>query len=272
MPIYSFNTLAELTAYITNNIKANGNEDITGQRHQDVLISTAWSLFNIMSAVPPSVVNQFPAWDSGTVYEGGQEKIVVHNGKLWLFVSATNSIGTTPGTNTLVWLEFSAASLAHFRNQDTYLAFGTPDQVSAAALRALLSAPTPTLANVLASGLATGGYRMQVDRPVNEVPYSQPANGTVVIDPQRSPRQQLTVTGNITLDYSAITGSTQFSLELWNGGGVGSHTVSWASLRWTKGTNVVIPAALPTSSLYLLDVVSWNGKLHIKSVQDLMYV
>lgn len=143
MPIYSFSTLPELTAYILANIKANGNEEITGQLHQDVLISTAWSLFAMANAIPPSSVNQFPEWGADTTYEGGQEIIVRHGGKLFLFISDTNSIGTTPGTNALVWQDISAASLAHFRNRDEYLDHGGPHQVSAQQIHELLNGGGP---------------------------------------------------------------------------------------------------------------------------------
>lgn len=139
---FAFNTLNELLTYLQAEIAPNGNQEITGQRHQDVVVTIAQSLVNIVASIPPTTVNQFPPYDADHVYAGGVEVIVRSANKLWLFVSADDQVGVTPGTNGLVWQEISAAQLAHFRNQDTHLGQGTPSQVSAVELRALLDRET----------------------------------------------------------------------------------------------------------------------------------
>lgn len=140
MPTYSFDTLNDLLTYLQAQIGPNGDQEITGQRHQDVVVTIAQSLVQIVSSIPPTTVNQFPPYNAATVYTGGLEVVVRHAGKLWLFVSSTNQLAVTPGTNGLVWQELTAVQLAHFRNQDQMLDQGGPNQVTAAELKALLDA------------------------------------------------------------------------------------------------------------------------------------
>lgn len=131
MPATVFTNPNDLITFIVDNIQTNGAEEITGQVHQDVDLSIVLSLLWQFNVIPPQVLAGFPAWDSLTTYTGGIETIVKHDDKLWLFVSATDNLGTEPGTNSLVWQEISALTLAHFRNQDQYLDFGGPYQRSA---------------------------------------------------------------------------------------------------------------------------------------------
>lgn len=140
MPPPVFNTANALLSHIMAQIAPNGNEEITGQRHQDVLVTLVNSLITILSGVPGQTVNDFPAWDSTATYAGGVEVVVRHNGSLWLMVSGTNSLGTEPGSNGLVWQNISAVQLAHFRNRDVYLDQGGPNEVTALALKRLLAA------------------------------------------------------------------------------------------------------------------------------------
>lgn len=139
MPVTVFNTISELNAYIAANIAANGTNAITGPVAQEVLQSVTLSLLNIVNSLPGSTVNEFEPWDGGTTYTGGDEVVVRHNDQLWLFVSGSDSIGTEPGTNGLVWQPINAVQLAHFRNQDQYLDFGGSNQVSALELRRMLA-------------------------------------------------------------------------------------------------------------------------------------
>lgn len=141
MPTFTFATLNELTAYLQSQIASNGTQNITGQKHQDVVVTIAQSLVNIISSVPPTTVNQFPTYDVEQVYAGGVEIIVRHSNKLYLFVSGSDQVGVTPGTNALVWQEVSAAQLAHFQNRDQYLDEGGSHQVSAEELYNLIHQP-----------------------------------------------------------------------------------------------------------------------------------
>lgn len=135
MPVTVFTNINDLVAAIQAAIAPNGTENITGQVHQDILVSAALSLNSIINNIPPSVLNGFSAWNAGTTYTGGSEVVVRHNSKLWLFVSSTNNTGTEPGTNSTKWAEISALTLAHFRNQDTHLAQGGANEVTAQAIR-----------------------------------------------------------------------------------------------------------------------------------------
>lgn len=139
MPVTIYTTISELNAYVASQIAANGNNAITGPIAQEVLQSITLSLLEIVNSLPGQTVNAFDPWDGGTTYTGGQEVVVKHDNKLWLFVSGSNSLGTEPGTNGLVWQQINAVQLAHFRNQDQFLDQGGPNQVSAFQLRRLLS-------------------------------------------------------------------------------------------------------------------------------------
>lgn len=168
MPVTVYSTISELLAYVQSNIAPNGTQAITGQKHQDVMLSVVQSLVNILGQVPPVTTNDFPAWSGATTYTGGSEVVVKNANKLWLFVSASDVVGTEPGTNGLVWQELSAVQLAHFRNMDQYLDQGGPNEVSALAIKRALSArnawrvPVNAVAPAPAGGEAIG-YRYAVD-------------------------------------------------------------------------------------------------------------
>ena len=141
MPV--FNDISLLLSYMYARINSNGTQAITGAVHRDVMESTILSLFEIMFLIPDESANDFPPWDAEEVYDGGTELVVRHNGYLWLFIKATDSLAQEPGTNTAIWQQLSALSLSHFRNRDQYLDEGGPYQVSAQELYMLLNAPPP---------------------------------------------------------------------------------------------------------------------------------
>lgn len=168
MPVTVYSTISELLAYVQSNIAPNGTQAITGQKHQDVMLSVVQSLVTILGQVPPATSNDFPAWSGATTYTGGSEVVVKHANKLWLFVSASDVVGTEPGTNGLVWQELSAVQLAHFRNKDQFLDQGGPNEVSALAIKRALSARSAWRApvNAIAAGPWGGeelGYRYAID-------------------------------------------------------------------------------------------------------------
>lgn len=156
MATFTFNTLNELLAYLQTEIGPNGTQAITGQRHQDAVLTMAQSLVNIIASVPPSTVNQFPPYDADEVYGGGVEVVVRHANKLWLFVHASNQVGVTPGSNGLVWQGVSASELAHIRDRDQYLDFGGPNEVSASALRSLLGQQSKWISPVHSWNVVSG--------------------------------------------------------------------------------------------------------------------
>lgn len=148
MPTYTFTSLNELLAYLQTEIAPNGNQEITGQRHQDVVLTMAQSLVAIASNVPPSTINQFPPYEAGTTYTGGVEVVVRHGSKLWIFISPDNQEGVEPGSNGLVWRGISAAELSHLPDHDQYLDRDGPNEVSAVQLRALVGSQAKWLAPV----------------------------------------------------------------------------------------------------------------------------
>jgi hypothetical protein len=138
MPWTLYPSIPLLANSITDRIKANGAEEITGQVHQNVLLDLLYNVLAWVMTVDPSLLNAFNPWDAGFTYTGGEELVVTHEGKLWLFVSPSNDLATEPGTNSSVWKELSALQLAHFQGTDQYLDQGGPSQVSALDLYNLL--------------------------------------------------------------------------------------------------------------------------------------
>jgi hypothetical protein len=54
-----------------------------------------------------------PAYDSATIYTGGETVYVSYGNLAWEFVSETNRSGVTPGTNDAVWLKAPISKFAH---------------------------------------------------------------------------------------------------------------------------------------------------------------
>ena len=186
MPVY-FTTPTALVNYVQEQIGPNGTEAITGQIHQDVLVSIIISMINIMATIPDQTVYDFPEWESSVTYPGGTEIIVRHNGKLYLFLKDTDSFNQVPGTTGLVWQEINAIQLAHFRNKDVYLAEGTADQCSAQELRRLLDsakfwqAPVDALA-ADPGGAQPDGTVMIVDTPATGAFAGQENNVATMVN------------------------------------------------------------------------------------------
>ncbi len=134
-------TLNLLISNVQQTITTNGNKEITGAVHRLTLINIIEGLRTILIEPEDYLLNQFPAYDPNTTYEGGQEYVVSHDGKLWAFVSENDEQGVAPGTTINIWYPISALSLAHRRNKDAYLDFGGENQVGAAEIRQHLDNP-----------------------------------------------------------------------------------------------------------------------------------
>lgn len=170
MAVTIYDNVSDLVTDLVNKIGPNGTQAITGQVHQDAMLTAVLSLVNIMASLPGSTVSSFPIWDAAATYVGGSEVVVRHANKLWLFVSGSDSLGVQPGTDAGVWVEISAVALAHFRNRDQYLDFGGASQVSAQELRTHLDGMAETrwlrpVDNVLPApeGTEEVGARLLVD-------------------------------------------------------------------------------------------------------------
>lgn len=75
-------------------------------------------------------------YNPATTYTG--TTYVTYGGNLWVHVTSSSS-GVTPGTNPAVWSLTSVGALSHAQNTDTYLAYGTANEVSASAIKAFFN-------------------------------------------------------------------------------------------------------------------------------------
>lgn len=80
-------------------------------------------------------------YDAGTSYEVANppsKRYAMYNNILWKFIGASPATGVTPGTDATKWEKTYCAELAHFVGEDSVLASGTADEVTAADLRIFL--------------------------------------------------------------------------------------------------------------------------------------
>ena len=92
-------------------------------------------------------------YNAGTTYVGGKTYVVGYGSKAWLFISSTDQTGVTPGTNSAVWEEVNPNALTHQQNTDTYLGYGTSNEVSASEIRNYLNAVSAPVALIHADFL-----------------------------------------------------------------------------------------------------------------------
>lgn len=83
----------------------------------------------------------FTPYDNSTEYSNVAPDYVSFDGNIWEYVSAIPQSGITPGSDASVWQIASLGIFSHERNKDQYLDFGGANQVSAADLYLLLTAP-----------------------------------------------------------------------------------------------------------------------------------
>ena len=94
-------------------------------------------IYDSLYALENPDVTLFEAYDSGTSYESGD--YVSYSGNIWRFINAIPATGVTPGTDPLTWELASIGEFAHQQNHDTYLDFGGPNEISAAAIVAFIN-------------------------------------------------------------------------------------------------------------------------------------
>lgn len=128
-------TINDILAQIGNDLPSNNEGLITAEILRNVLTPLVMGVYDSLAAPNDVVLAQFPLYNNKTIYTGGEEVIVRYNDQLWLFVSTTDKEGVDPGTNPLVWNQFSLLALAHSQNKDTHLSLGQPHGVSALELR-----------------------------------------------------------------------------------------------------------------------------------------
>ena len=97
-------------------------------------------------------------YDAGTSYEVANppsKRYAMYNNILWKFIGASPATGVTPGTDATKWEKTYCAELAHFVGEDTLLASGTADEVTAAEIRAYLDATQEVTLALSAADLKT---------------------------------------------------------------------------------------------------------------------
>lgn len=105
-------------------------DELTWEELDDNMIAAFREIKALKNAI------NFPAYAGGASYAPG--KFVRHQSKLWKQISGADTF-VAPGSDPLIWREASIAELVNYSNQDTKLAEGTADEVSAATLKTALS-------------------------------------------------------------------------------------------------------------------------------------
>lgn len=110
-------------------------------------------------------------YNAGTTYTGTM--YVSYAGNIYVHISGTPTTGVTPGTNPAKWELSSVGALMHVRNQDTHLAYGTSDEVSAADLRVLLDTQYISVTTSRFETLiSTSSFSENSIYAINDFPYS----------------------------------------------------------------------------------------------------
>lgn len=128
-------TINQLVTLIGDNITTNGQQEITGAVHRNVLEQIVTLFGGLLESPDPATMALFPAWSNTFTYVVGTDYIVRYDDKLWDFVKTTDSTNDEPGQDPTEWLRITALGLAHVRNRDTELAQGSTDAVTAAEIR-----------------------------------------------------------------------------------------------------------------------------------------
>lgn len=93
-----------------------------------------------LALLSTATVDGFAPYNNGTIYSNTAPDYVVYNGNIYEYINVTPTAGQQPDTSPLYWSLSSTGQFTHQKDRDTYLAFGTSDQVSAEDIRALLDA------------------------------------------------------------------------------------------------------------------------------------
>jgi hypothetical protein len=93
-------------------------------------------------------------FDVSVVYDEILEKYVTYNGRTFMYINASATMGNLP-TDTSYWIEIFPTYLAHQKNRDTILDEGGADEVSATEIRAFIDGGLTTTTNLSISGHTT---------------------------------------------------------------------------------------------------------------------
>ena len=258
-PIY--NNIGDLYNYLVTRIAGNNAQLITGVIHQEANLTIAFSLLNILLVIPGSTVNLFPPWDAAELYEGGIETVVRHNNKLWLFVGTVGDIGTVPGINSAIWREISAVELAHFVNQDQYLDFGGPYQVSAQEIREWLDTgvATPTLAEVLQASDPFFG-RLTISSALIRSPFQliHSAPGVLMMSLALYGHYRAVLSANAVFNYAGASDGGEYLLTIV---ATASVAITWAASAYSALPGITLPSAMTAGQRWHIRFVSIDARL-----------
>ncbi len=90
-------------------------------------------------------------FDVSIVYDDTLEKYVTYNGRTYMYINASATMGNLP-TDASYWIEIFPTYLAHQKNRDTILDEGGADEVSANEIRAFIDGGLTTTTNLSISG------------------------------------------------------------------------------------------------------------------------
>jgi hypothetical protein len=90
-------------------------------------------------------------FDVSIVYDDTLEKYVTYNGRSYMYINASATMGNLP-TDASYWIEIFPTYLAHQKNRDTILNEGGADEVSANEIRAFIDGGLTTTTNLSISG------------------------------------------------------------------------------------------------------------------------
>jgi hypothetical protein len=123
-------TQDQLIQAIATAIQPNGNNQITAAIVRDVMIQMVSSMFPSVA----SELSSIPSYNSNFAYQPAPNIFVIHNNRIWRFVSNTSQQGVEPGTNPAVWAEVGFSELSHPQNTDfkvnRYGAFASIDSAN----------------------------------------------------------------------------------------------------------------------------------------------
>ncbi len=86
-------------------------------------------------------------FDVSIVYDDTLEKYVTYNGRTFMYINASATMGNLP-TDASYWIEIFPTYLAHQKNRDTILNEGGADEVSANEIRAFIDGGLTTTTNL----------------------------------------------------------------------------------------------------------------------------
>lgn len=98
--------------------------------------------------------NDIADFNASVVYDNTLEKFATYNGRTYLYVNASATMGNLP-TDTNYWIEIFPTYLAHQKNRDTILDEGGVNETTASEIRAFIDAGLTSTTNLSISSHTT---------------------------------------------------------------------------------------------------------------------